>query len=216
MFYGWYLLWVLPPIFLIRDRRFVFLALACMLLIYPSYTHDNFLTLGYDEDKTWSDQFSDVNDWMLSVDISDTTLSLDDVDAGVQSIDGVGAFSVDTSSVARESERNEIAVIWTKDVDIPITPQTEFVVRESADWDPTFGRFCDVELYFDGINATGHTVSWPIIADWQHSPSNITFWLWRFTFSGQGIQVFPTELSQLRIVIDNIQVPECIHNPIMP
>jgi hypothetical protein len=209
VFYGWYLLWVLPPIFLIRDRRIVYLALACMLLIYPSYTHDNFLTLGYDEDKTWSDQFSDVNDWVMSVDLSNTNLSLDEVDAGVQSIDGVGAFSVDTNAITKESERGELSVSWVKNVSIPVTPQTEFVVRESADWDPTFGRSCDVEFYFVGVNATGHTVSWPIIAEWQHSPSNITFWLWRFTFSGQGIQVYPTELTQLRIIIDNIQEPQC-------
>ena len=209
VFYGWYLLWVLPPIFLIRDRRFVYLTLACMLLIYPSYTHDNFLTLGYDEDKTWSDSFSDVNDWVMTVDLSHTNLSLDDVDVAATSTDGIGAFSVVTSAVANDSERSEISVMWSKDVSIPITPQTEFVVRESADWDPTFGRYCDVELYFIGINATGHLVSWPIIAEWQHSPSNITFWLWRFAFSGQGIQVHPTELTQLRIVIDNIQKPQC-------
>ncbi|MHA2140827.1 MAG: glycosyltransferase 87 family protein [Candidatus Thorarchaeota archaeon] len=209
VFYGWYLLWVLPPLFLIKDRRFVYLALACMLLLYPSYTHDNFLTLGYDEDKTWSDPFSDVNDWAVSVDLSDTNLSMDDVDVGAESIDGVGAFSVDTSEITNESARFEIAVTWSRDVDIPITPQTEFVIRESAEWDPTFERYCDVELYFVGTNSTGHAISWPIIAEWQHAPSNITFWLWRFTFSGQGIQVHPTELTQLRIVIDNIRRPQC-------
>ncbi|MFX1440654.1 MAG: hypothetical protein ACFFFD_10435 [Promethearchaeota archaeon] len=209
VFYGWYLLWVIPPIFLIRDRRIVFLALACMLLIYPSYTHDNFLTLGYNEDKTWSDQFSNVNDWTMYIDLSNTSLSLDDVDAGVHSMDGIGSFSVDTNAVLNDSERSELSVTWVKNVSIPITSQTEFVIRESADWDPTFGRACDVELYFVGLNATGHTVSWPIIAKWQHSPSNITFWLWRFTFSGQGIQVYPTELTQLRIIIDNIQEPHC-------
>ncbi|MHA2207753.1 MAG: glycosyltransferase 87 family protein [Candidatus Thorarchaeota archaeon] len=209
VFYGWYLLWVLPPIFLIRDRRFVFLALACMLLIYPSYTHDNFLALGYSEDKAWSDEFSNVNGWTMNVELSNTNLSLDAVDAGVQSLDGVGAFSVGTSAITNESKRSDISVTWTRNVSIPITPQTEFVIRESADWNPTFGRFCDVELYFVGSNATGHTVTWPIIAKWQHSPSNITFWLWRFTFSGQGIQVYPTELTQLRIVIDNIQEPQC-------
>ncbi|MHA2191914.1 MAG: hypothetical protein ACXAAR_00655 [Candidatus Thorarchaeota archaeon] len=66
-----------------------------------------------------------------------------------------------------------------------------------------------MELYFVGINATGQVVSWPIIAEWQHTPSNITFWLWRFTFSGQGIQIHPTELTQLRIVLDNIRRPQC-------
>jgi hypothetical protein len=209
VFYGWYLLWVLTPLFLIRDRRFVYLALACMLLIYPSYTHDNFLTLGYEEDTTWSDQFSDVDDWMASVDLSNTNLSLDDVEVGAQSVDGIGAFSVDSNAITNESARFEISVTWSKDVNIPVTPQTEFVIRESAEWDPTFERYCDVELYFVGINATGQVVSWPIIAEWQHTPSNITFWLWRFTFSGQGIQIHPTELTQLRIVLDNIRRPQC-------
>jgi hypothetical protein len=121
----------------------------------------------------------------------------------------VGAFSVDTYTITNESARSEISVTWSKDVNIPVTPHTEFVVRESAEWDPVFGRYCDVEIYFTGINAMGHQVSWPIIAEWQHSPSNITFWLWRFTFSGQGIQVFPVELTQLRIVLDDIQEPHC-------
>ncbi|MFW9803323.1 MAG: glycosyltransferase 87 family protein [Candidatus Thorarchaeota archaeon] len=207
VFYGWYLLWVLPPVFLIRDRRLVYLAIACMLFLYPSYTHDNFLNLGYDDVKTWSDQFSEVDDWVLTVDLSNTTLSLDDVGVHSQSTNGIGRFSVDTSSVTNESERSMISVTWTKNVNIPVTPHTEFVIRESADWDPVFGRYCDVELHFEGLNSTGHSVSWPIIAEWQHAPSNITFWLWRFAFSGQGIHVHPIELTQLRILIDNIREP---------
>jgi hypothetical protein len=209
VFYGWYLLWVIPPIFLIRDRRIIYFALACMILIYPSYTHDNFLTLGYDEDKTWNDEFSEVNEWAMSIDLSNTNLSLDDVNARARTLEGIGVFSVDTSEIVSNSERSGISVTWTRNVSIPVTPQTEFVIRESSDWDPTFGRACDVELHFVGVNSSGHTVSWPIIADWQHSPSNITFWLWRFTFSGQGIQVYPTGLTYLRITIDNIQEAQC-------
>ncbi|MFX1601902.1 MAG: glycosyltransferase 87 family protein, partial [Promethearchaeota archaeon] len=37
VFYGWYLLWAIPPLFALRDRRLLYIALASMLFIYPSY-----------------------------------------------------------------------------------------------------------------------------------------------------------------------------------
>ncbi|MFW9799925.1 MAG: glycosyltransferase 87 family protein [Candidatus Thorarchaeota archaeon] len=208
VFYGWYLLWVLPPLLVIRDRRLVYLLLACMLLIYPSYTHDNFQSLGYDEVETWSDDFSDTSDWAITMDLTNTSLDASDVSATVESVNGVGAFSMSASGVSDESELEQIEIVWSKNASIPITSATEVVILISADWDPTFEKYCQMGFYFDGLNATGHSVSWPLIAPWQFSPSNITYVLWRFTFSGQDIQVYPVELTRFRLVINDIRQNE--------
>jgi len=205
VFYGWYLLWVIPPLLFLRDRRLVYLALACMLLMYPSYTHDNFLSLGYDEVPTWSDDFTTTEAWQVKVNLTNTGLSPGAITAKAESVNGMGAFLVDATGVSNGTALGLIEVVWTRNVSIPITPQTEMVVRVSASWDPTFRKYALMGLYFDGLNSTGHTVSWPIIAPWLFSPSNITFVLWRFTFSGQGIQVHPVELTRLRLVVNEIK-----------
>ncbi len=205
VFYGWYLLWVLPPLFFIRDRRLVYLVLACMLLIYPSYTHDNFLSLGFEESKTWSNELSSVTGWESNVNLTNTNLTPGEIDAEVESLDGIGAFSVDSSGVANQTELQMVEIEWTTNVSIPVTPQTEFVLLISSDWDPTFKKSCMMALYFDGLNATGYEVSWPLIDTWQFSPTNLTYILWRFTFSGQSIQVHPVEITRLRLVVNEIQ-----------
>jgi hypothetical protein len=205
VFYGWYLLWVIPPLLFVRDRRLVYLALACMLLMYPSYTHDNFLSLGYDEVPTWSDDLTTVDAWQVEVNLTNTGLSPGEITADVEAVDGIGAFSVDSTGVSNGTALGLVEVVWTRNVSLPITPQTEMVVRISASWDPTFSKYALMGLYFDGLNSTGHTVSWPIIAPWLFSPSNITFVLWRFTFSGQGIQVQPVELTRLRLVVNEVK-----------
>jgi hypothetical protein len=205
VFYGWYLLWVIPPLLFIRDRRFVYLTLACMLLMYPSYTHDNFLSLGYDEVPTWSDDLTTTDAWQVKVNLTNAGLSTGEITATAESVDGIGAFSVDAIGVSNSTALGLVEVLWTRNVSIPITPQTEMVVRVSANWDPTFSKYALMGLYFDGFNSTGHTVSWPIIAPWLFSPSNLTFVLWRFTFSGQGIQVHPVELTRLRLVVNEIK-----------
>ncbi|MFQ5834182.1 MAG: hypothetical protein ACE5H4_15870, partial [Candidatus Thorarchaeota archaeon] len=205
VFYGWYLLWVLPPLLFIRDRRLVYLALASMLLIYPSYTHDNFRSLGYDEMKTWSDDFSDVSEWSVAMDLTNTSLNASEVSATVESANGIGVFSMSALGVTDESELEQIEIVWSKNVSVPVSSKTEMVILISADWDPTFEKYCQMGLYFDGLNATGHSVSWPLIAPWQFAPSNITYVLWRFTFSGQGIQVHPVQLTRFRLVINQIR-----------
>ncbi|UCH04319.1 MAG: DUF2029 domain-containing protein, partial [Candidatus Thorarchaeota archaeon] len=169
VFYGWYLLWVVPPILFVSDRRLVYLILACMLLMYPSYTHDNFLSLGYDEIPTWSDELSTTDAWQVNVDLTDTGLSVGEITATAESVDGIGAFSVDASSVSNATALGLVEVTWTRNVSIPITPQTEMVVRVSANWDPTFSKYALMGLYFDGLNPTGDVVSWPIIAPWLFS-----------------------------------------------
>ncbi|NHI82938.1 MAG: hypothetical protein EAX81_01355 [Candidatus Thorarchaeota archaeon] len=205
VFYGWYLLWPLIPLLFLDDRRVVCLILACMLLLYPSYTHDNFLSLGYEENRTWNDEFIDVDAWDAYLDFTDSGLNGSQVSAQIESKNGIGAFSVSATEDTSLEQLSRIRAIYSRDVTIDVTIDTEIVLLISSDWDPTFGRYADVELYFQGINETGQIISDAVIAEWQFSPKNITYVLWRFSFQGTGMAVHPVELTKFILVIDNIQ-----------
>ncbi|NHJ13776.1 MAG: hypothetical protein EAX95_08865 [Candidatus Thorarchaeota archaeon] len=205
VFYGWYMLWPLIPLLFLRDRRVVYLILGCMLLLYPSYTHDNFLSLGYQEDKTWSDEFTDTDDWDTYLDFADSGLNESQVSAQLQSRNGIGAFSVNAAHNASIDQLSRVKAMYSRDVSVDVTLDTEIVLLISSDWDPTFGRYADVELYFQGLNETGQVVSDAVIAEWQFSPKNITYVLWRFSFQGTGVTAHPVELTKFILVIDNVQ-----------
>ncbi|MFX0106896.1 MAG: glycosyltransferase 87 family protein, partial [Candidatus Hodarchaeota archaeon] len=89
VFYGWYLLWAIPFLLLIKDRRLVFIIIVCMMLIYPSYTHDNFMSLGRVEERTWSDEFNNVNTWRTFIEVGDTSLTTSMISTGMRSVDGI-------------------------------------------------------------------------------------------------------------------------------
>jgi hypothetical protein len=176
-----------------------------MLLIYPSYTHDNFLSLGYSEDQTWNHDFSTVESWNVSIDFAESGLNSSLVAASIESIDGIGAFSIDADSSVSQDTLSQVSVSWTLDVDIPVTNDTEIVLLISSDWDPTFSKHAAVDLFFEGLNATGHTVRDTIIAEWQFSPKNISYVLWRFTFLGTGVTAHPIQLTSFELVASNIR-----------
>ncbi len=205
VFYGWYCLWPLMPLLLLKDRRAVYTILVCMLLIYPSYTHDNFLSLGYSEDQTWNYDFSNVTPWNVSVDFGESGLNSSLVTASIESIDGIGAFSIDADPTTDQDALSLVSVSWTLNVDIPVTNDTEIVLLISSDWDPTFKKHADIDLFFEGLNETGHTVRDEIIAEWQFSPKNISYVLWRFTFLGTGVTAHPVQLTEFELVASNIQ-----------
>jgi hypothetical protein len=204
VFYGWYLLWAIPPLLALRDRRFLYLAMASMLFIYPSYTHDNFVSLGVDESKTWNDDFSTVEDWEVAVDLTRTNVTPSEVAAYSSSEDGIGAFTVYTAAVSNRTDLENVLVSWSKNVSIPVNQRTEFVVRVSATWDPTFGRACYMGLYYKGTDSTESPVEGPIIDPPYFAPTNLSFYLWRFSVYGQGHTPHPTHVNQLKLVVGEI------------
>ncbi|MHA2265374.1 MAG: hypothetical protein ACXAEN_23545, partial [Candidatus Thorarchaeota archaeon] len=207
VFYGWYLLWTIPPLLLMRDRRLLVTILVCFLMLYPSYTHDNFANLGYSEEKTWRDDFTDVSDWSMSINFTDSGIDPTQISAKVQSIHGIGTFSINASQVENPSALSNVSVTWSRNVSIPVTSQTEFVSLVSASYDPTFGRLALFGLYFEGHDSQGETVSGTI-----NSPgvaaSNLTYVLWRSAFS-RHISLAPiVQVTNLRLVAESIRADE--------
>ncbi|MHA2067663.1 MAG: glycosyltransferase 87 family protein, partial [Candidatus Thorarchaeota archaeon] len=149
VFYGWYLLWAIPPLLLMRDRRLMLTILVCFLMLYPSYTHDNFANLGYSEEKTWRDDFTDVGDWSMTINLTDSGIDPTQISARVQSIHGIGAFSINARQVENPAALSNVSVTWSRNVTIPVTSQTEFGSLVSASYDPTFGRLALFGLYFE-------------------------------------------------------------------
>ncbi len=182
VFYGWYLLWAVPFVFLLKNRKLGLTLLLCILLIYPSYTHDNFRTLGYHEERIWSDELQDVRGWSVHVNTSGTGISSASIDAGVDTDGETGRFWFDTTKVADESLLENVTVQYSKSIYVFFTDTTEFVTRIEATWDPTFGRHADLSLAYVGVNDNHTFISGTII----HRTSiftNLTSVLWRHALS---------------------------------
>ncbi|MBD3158888.1 MAG: DUF2029 domain-containing protein, partial [Candidatus Lokiarchaeota archaeon] len=98
VFYGWYLLWCMPPLMMLPDRKIVLATVVCLLVIYPSYTHDNFETLGFRENRIWYDEFEATTPWESSLKVNGSipegTLRIFSYARG-----GVGQFFVNATAV---------------------------------------------------------------------------------------------------------------------
>jgi hypothetical protein len=196
VFYGWYLLWPLPMFFLLKKKRFVILTLLCLLLIYPSYTHDNFASLGFDETRLWQDEFISMDEWTPYVNMSGTGLEPNLVEAGVRSNGDLGEFWFDTSNVSNTSQLENVIISYTKSVQIGFNLDIEFVTRITSSWDPTFGRYADISLTYAGHDENGYRTNGTIIP-MTSLMTNLTFILWRYSFS---IAEFPVDAG----IIDNL------------
>ncbi len=209
VFYGWYLLWAIPTLFFMRDRRILFTILVCMLLLYPSYTHDNFTNLGYSEEKTWREDFVGVESWDMQVILPSSGIAPDEINATLSSNHGIGEFYVDASRVSNATALKQVMIIWSRDAQFPVTSRTEFVDYVSASWDPTFGRLGEFAVLFEGLNATGHqvtgTLNWP---SW--SPSNLTYVLWRYAFSKLPSRNRTVEVTKIFVIASSLTPNEMI------
>jgi len=200
VFYGWYLLWSLPMFLLLRNKRLAILTLLCLLLIYPSYTHDNFASLGFEENRLWQDEFTSMDGWVPYVNISGTGLGPNLVEAGVRSNGDLGEFWFDTSDVSNESQLENVTISYTKSVQIGFNPDIEFVTRITSSWDPTFGRYADISLIYEGHDEYGHRTNGTIIP-MTSLMTNLTFVLWRYSFSIAEIPVDAGTIDSLTLVV---------------
>jgi hypothetical protein len=198
VFYGWYLLWVLPPLLFIRRRKLVVLIVVSILFIYPSYTHDNFQSLGYSEGRSWQNEFNHVSGWNVS--IQGASIDTDEIQVITDSYDGVGVFGADLSDVDA-SILDSLQITWSKDVEIEISHESEFVVRFSSDWDPTFGKVGTISLQYAGTNNQGLEINGTIVPS-SYSPTNLSFVLWRFSFLIVDEPNLPSLISKLNITLN--------------
>ena len=198
VFYGWYLLWAIPPLLFMKDRRILFTIIVCMLLIYPSYTHDNFVNLGYSEEKTWVDDFVGVDAWSVSVNLP-SGVSPSNINATISSNHGIGEFFVDARAVQNTTALRYVSIIWSRDVHFTVTSLTEFVDLVSASWDPTFGRLGEFGVFFEGINETRDPV-YGMINSPSWSPTNLSWVFWRFAFASLPRLNQTVEVTRLFVV----------------
>ena len=179
VFYGWYLLWPIPLFFLLKEKKLTFAVILCLLLVYPSYTHDNFETLGYTENPIWVEEFSHIEDWTINVNLTDTNLISEQVSAGVEMNEPLTArYWFNTSGIQDSEQLQNITISYAKQVDFSIDTTIELVTKIRAEWDPTFGRYADISLTFKGLLQNGTPLN-----DFVIPPTtlftNLTSILWR-------------------------------------
>jgi hypothetical protein len=200
VFYGWYLLWSIPLFLLMRDRRLGFTVILCLLLVYPSYTHDNFSNLGFEEERIWSEEFIDVSDWSHIINTSLSTVNASLITAGVTTDEESGCFWVDTSRVRNESTLENVSISFSKQVDFRFESTTEFAARVIVGWDPTFGRYSDISLSYRGHNGTGEPISGYIIPK-TGLFTNLTYILWRYAFQNLEQKAINGTIEELTLTI---------------
>ena len=195
VFYGWYILWSLPLFLLVRNKRLMLTVVLCLLLVYPSYTHDNFATLGFQEQRIWSDDFESVEGWVCLVNVSNSGLDPSQIVAGVETDGQSGRFWINTTGVYNTTLLRNVTVSFTKAVSIVFEPTTEFAARITCSWDPTFGKVSDLSLSYMGIDGHGRPANGSIIPQ-TGIFTNLTHILWRYAFW--------TEVSDSSGTLDNL------------
>ena len=180
-YYGWYLLWVMPLIILISDRRLFLLALTCTLILYPAYTYDNFASLGFDEPHTWSDETPQPVGWSAYLNLTAApSVHADQISVGIRQDSNRAVFWCNTTQIQNISIVQNISVIFWKNVSIPLTEDTEFVTEIGCNWDPTFvdEKYAFVAITGEGKLANGTMTSFDILG-LSGSLSNLTQLHWR-------------------------------------
>ena len=213
VFYGWYILWSLPLFLLVRNKRLMLTVVLCLLLVYPSYTHDNFATLGFQEQRIWSDDFESVEGWVCLVNVSNSGLDPGQISAGVEGDGQSGRFWINTTSVDNVTLLRNVTASFTKAVSFVFEPTTEFATRITCSWDPTFGQVLDLSLTYEGTDSHGRPANGSIIPR-SGLFTNLTHMLWRYAFwtessdSGGGnvdnltFTIYPAKIGEYWYIVD--------------
>jgi hypothetical protein len=204
VFYGWYLLWSIPFFLLMRDRKLGYTVILCLLLVYPSYTHDNFATLGFEEIRYWEDEFDIVDDWSIHVNILDNFVNASQVSNHIDSDGTHGRFWFDTRNITDQSYLSNVSFSYTRSVVLGFEDTTEFVARITSSWDPPFGRYADISLDFEGVDGYGESINGSIILR-SSIFTNLTYILWRYAFMNVASPSNNGTISLLNLTIYPIQ-----------
>jgi hypothetical protein len=168
--------------------------------VYPSYTHDNFSNLGFEEERIWSEEFVDMSDWSQFINTSTSTANASLISAGVTTNEDSGCFWFNTSRVRNESNLENLSISFSKQVDIDFELTTEFVARVIVGWDPTFGRYADISLSYRGHNGTGEPIKGYIISR-TGLFTNLTYILWRYAFQNLELKATNGTIEELTLTI---------------
>ncbi len=211
-FFGWYFLWSIPPLILIRDKRMLLSVFVCILIIYPTYTHDNFHAIGYDESVLWQDPMEDVGGWDYT--IKNAHLFGSPVNVSVSSNEGIGTFSATIPSPQNRSLSVRPSIVWHKNVSINLEGRTTLVTDMSISWNPSFGKWADVFVNYRGVTPSGSEMNGTILSN-STIYTNHSFFLWRHSFpelvnrtpitiTSISIELWPLRSGNMSILVRNI------------
>jgi hypothetical protein len=210
VFFGWYLLWSIPFFLLLRDRRLSYVVILCLLFVYPSYTHDSFASLGFEEARQWEDEFGLVDGWSSYVNIQGDGVNTSQVSAYVET-DGInGRFWFDTRDVTNDSYLSNVSFSFVKMVDFSFDETTEFVTRIISSWDPPFGRYADLSLSFGGDDANDEYINGSIISRTSMF-TNLTYTPWRYAFMNVVSATHNGTITMLNLTIYPVQRVESFY-----
>jgi hypothetical protein len=195
VFYGWYLLWSIPFFLLLRDRRLGLTIIVCLLLVYPSYTHDNFNSLGFNEIETWRYNFDDVESWDVS--IRPTVMS--NVSGGIFKENSSGVIWFDTRNASIEETRNTTITI-SKAFNFELSSGSEFVVRITSNWNPTFGAKALLAIQYYGVDALDRPVNTSLIPP-STLFTNLTSVLWRGATIPSSNATYPLSIRNISLIM---------------
>jgi len=132
--------------------------------------------------------------------MSGTGLDPNLVEAGVRSNGDLGEFWFNTSAMSNASQLENVIISYTKSVQIGFNLDIEFVTRMTSSWDPTFGRYADISLIYEGYDEYGHRINGTIIP-MTSLMTNLTFVLWRYSFSIAEVPVDAGTIDNLTLVV---------------
>jgi len=203
-FYGWYLLWSIPFFLLLRDKRLSYTVILCLLLLYPNYTHDNFVSLGFEETRQWQDEFTNVEGWTSNISIKGNNVNISQVSAHVDSVGTYGQFWFDTTKITNSSYLSNVSISYVKMVEISFEDTTEFVAKIKSSWDPPFGRYADLALSVEGSDANGEGFQ-RIIIPRTSIFTNLTYILWRYALTNLALSTPNGTITSLNLTIFPVQ-----------
>jgi hypothetical protein len=202
--YGWYLLWSIPFLLLMPDKRVSYAVILCLLLIYPNYTSDNFANLGFSEPRQWQDEFDAVDGWTSHVNINGIGVNASLVSTHVDSDGTNGRFWFDTRSVTSDEALHNVSFSFTKEVAFDFQKETDFVTKITSSWDPPFGRYADLSLSIEGTDGGGEPIDGVVIPRTSMF-TNLTYTHWRYDFRNLASPTHDGTITLLNLTIYPVQ-----------
>ncbi len=199
VFYGWYLLWSIPLFLLVKNRKIALTVLLCLLLVYPSYTHDNFASLGIEEPREWEGDFSSVKEWVLHSYFNETLDTTYNEYASMASSNDTGIIRFNTTEL-NDDQIDHISFVFEKTVFIEFSSVTDFVIKITSDWNPTFGPLADFEMRYEGYDNEDEIINGSIIPR-TGILTNLTSILWRYSFSSNLTGHTPGYLTKIIFIV---------------
>ncbi len=198
VFYGWYLLWSVPFFLLLKNRRLGLTIVLALLLVYPSYTHDNFSSVGYAEARLWDGRFQSSMQWSVFVNTSGV-IDDDLIHASFAAKEDKGYFRFNTTAVTNRTLLSNVSIVYTRYVSFHFNDTVDFAARIYSKWNPTFGAYAFLSMKYEARNETGDQIEGTIIPA-SSQFTNLTTILWRYSFSSEYPSANAT-VYKLQVVI---------------